>query len=269
MDSLPTHECGMSTLNSDAMSKWPTITHDSGDDRNDRVDEIIQEAIMEEDTNSVTGSKALFFNYHEYTERYYADIDDPNQYREHTEDESISITHFPNVYAPRNSVEFMNTRLVRIPRRFESTLDTPYFSTQLPGHEPAAIRNNADGNNFVPHGIFDDGNVFGYSSISPLSMYITEDEFDEIMNNVNKLLKKGYETFSWINLIDIVIGVLTLGLWTWLSHYVLHRGSITTLENYIAELNGTELFQQNKIQIISPRKSGYLSLDFQIPKPTA
>ncbi|CCC69462.1 hypothetical protein NCAS_0C04720 [Naumovozyma castellii] len=211
--------------------------------------------------------KPLFFNYHEFTERFYADLDSPNELKEHDEDHSISITHFPNVYVSRDSVRFADTRIVRVPRRFEARLDAPQFSEILPGSEPAAYTANDEGMNFVPHGVFDGGQVFGYSSVSPLSMYLSQEQFEGIIKPINEKLIKGYKVYTWYNIMDILFGILSMGIWSWLSKYIYPNRTLIDLEDYIKDVNESPLLQEHSIRIISPKRSGYMSLDFEIPRP--
>lgn len=209
-----------------------------------------------------SGKEVLFFNYHEFTETYYADLDKPDVCKEHDESEALIITHFPNVYAPRHTALFKETRIVRIPRRFDETIRFPNFSELLPGMEPAAIINSSQPNKFIGEGIYDDGQVFGCTSVSPLSLYLTASEFQDVVHNINILLEMEFRVFNWYNLLDIALGVITLGIWTWLSHS--HHTS--QLDHYINTVNDSELFQVNRIRVVHPRRSAYLSLDFQIPR---
>lgn len=210
----------------------------------------------------------LFFNYHEFSERYYADVHSPSVPREHDLDYSICITHFPNVHTPEDSQLFHDTRIVRIPRRFDDCLDYPSFSTQLPGSEPAAIGCPADGDRFVARGVYDDGQVFGYSSVSPLSLYLSADEFQAITSRVNALLSRSYCRGTAYNILHLLADwVIFSPFLAWLIKPV-WRDPALELENYVQEVNESELFRNKRIQIISPRRTGYLSLDFQIPRPT-
>ncbi|CCK73392.1 Shr5p NDAI_0G04070 [Naumovozyma dairenensis CBS 421] len=208
-----------------------------------------------------------FFNYHEFSETFYADYKDPGCLKEHDFLHAISITHFPNVYVPSCSEAFKRTRIVRIPRNFEASLGSPYFSTVLPGFEPAAFTSENDEEMFIPRGIYDDDQVFGCNSISPLSSYITQARYEEIVKDINDILAYSFQVYSWYNILDVVLGSLTLGIWSWLSKYICPNRKLFSLELYVEQVNQTPLFKSQGIQIISPRRSGYLSLDFQIPMP--
>lgn len=201
----------------------------------------------------------LFFNYHEFAETFYVDIGSDGQFHEHDEDHRIYMTHFPNIYVPQDSEELKTTRIVRIPRRFDTTVETLCFSTCLPGSEPAAFINPQEGQRFVPHGIYDNGQLFGRSSVSPLSQYFTQSDFEQIMTPINKILSEATATFTWYNIIDLILDVLTLGSWHLISKYSM-ADPLLRLESYVAEVNELPLLKNNKIKIISPRRSGYLSV---------
>lgn len=205
--------------------------------------------------------KPVFFNYHEFSETYYIDLSLPCNQIEHSEAYGLCITHFPNIYAPMGSKVFEDTRIVRIPRRYETTLEYPDFSTCLPGLEPAALINEQEGRTrFVPHGIFDNRELFGYSSVSPLSDFFTETEFEEIITSINENMCKASRIYSWFNLLTLVADMLTLGLWHWLSARYITPDPMQEVEDHIAKLNELPAFKKRNIKILSPRRSGYLSV---------
>lgn len=204
-----------------------------------------------------------FFNYHEFTEGFYGDVGSPDILREHDGDHNICITHFPNIYVPEDSDEFRSTRIVRIPRRFDFTLNTPCFSNCLPGWEPAALNIEPEQGTFIPHGVYDNGQVFGYSSVSPLSKYLSQSEFEKISDAVNEILGRAYAIYTWRNLLDLALTVLTLGTWHLLSRH-LFKEPTQQLEDYVSQVNNSPMFRQQNIKIISPGRSGYLSVCVQM-----
>ncbi|CCK67837.1 Shr5p KNAG_0A01480 [Huiozyma naganishii CBS 8797] len=258
----------LSTFPTDSLAKSSSQHEDeNGQDQASTILEAVSESttskVAEEDS-----SEPLFFNYHEFVETFYGNLDTPNGRCEHSESQSITITHFPNPYCAIDSLEFQTTRVVRIPRRFETTLEYPCFSTMLPGNEPAAIVDATDGKEFVPHGVYDDGQLFGYSSVSPLSLYFTQEEFEVIVTQVNRYIAKSFRASSPYNVFDIAVGILTLGLWSLLSHWhELQPVSLKKLDRYILHLNSSTKFSSQGISIINPKRSGFLSLDFQVPRP--
>ncbi|QLQ80861.1 hypothetical protein HG537_0E02160 [Torulaspora globosa] len=217
---------------------------------------------LADDTAGQPVQGPLFFNYHEFAETFYIDIQSDGQFHEHDEDHCIYMTHFPNIYVPQDSQEFNTTRIVRIPRRFDTTLETLCFSTCLPGTEPAAFINPEDAQRFVARGIYDNGQLFGRSSTSPLSQYLSQYEFEQIITPINEILSQTTATFTWYNLIDLLLDILTLGVWHLISRYLV-ADPLLRLETYVAEVNELPLLRDNKIKIISPRRSGYLSVCYK------
>ncbi|CAI5013230.1 BEM_HP_G0022420.mRNA.1.CDS.1 [Saccharomyces cerevisiae] len=231
---------------------------------------------QKEEDNANTSERALFFNYHEFSYSFYEDLGSEDaKPTEHDEDHKLCITHFPNVYAARGSAEFQVTRVVRVPRRFDesrSNLETPQFSTQLPGSEPAAIVGD-DGTSFVRCGRYDIGDhVFGCSSVSPLSEYLSAAELAEVVHRVNGfLLREEGEVFGWRNLSGLLLDMLTGGLWSWVLGPLLSRPVFQeslALEQYVAQLNSPGgLLHERGVRLVLPRRSGCLSLDFVVPRP--
>lgn len=171
--------------------------------------------------DGVTGEKLLFFNYHEYSVKNYRLIG------ENTEDfheQALIITHFPNFHVPRDSNTFEGTRIVRISRYFKGVgVFVPQFSPYLPGTEPAAIFGDDDTNaKFIVQGEYM-GQFFGTSSYSPLSEYLTEKEFREIVEEINVQLRDAYNSWSLINLLLFVLDLLSFWIMSDLLHSLSKR----------------------------------------------
>lgn len=215
-------------------------------------------------------SNPLFFNYHEFSVHEYQLLDSPLVSSHET---PLIITHFPNIYHPLNSIH--STRIVRIPRTFSKQY--PQFSNILPGNETGAI---SDSNlEFLPIGMFNK-ELFGTSSISPLSNYLSEEEFTTLMDTINSFLFESFE-FNWWNLFDYLIDLLTfwflfdiiksrdkkVSIFNLINTLNTNRYKcLDKLESFIQDQNDT--LKNRSIRIISPRRSGYLSLDIEIPRPT-
>lgn len=212
---------------------------------------------LHKDVENPTLKQALFFNYHEFSVTRYAELGE-DQETEHEDDQALCITHFPNVHCALESVRFRETRLVRIPRRFESTVDVPAFSTQLPGREPAALVDSSNNATFVPRGVYQ-GQIYGMSSVSPLSGLMSDAEFQEVVEAVNGYLVKAYTSTAGWNLSNSLLDIFTFHLWSYFAVKIF-QSPLLALENYVQELNASPEFQARKLQIMSPRKSGYLSV---------
>ncbi|CAL9733448.1 ras modification protein ERF4 [Monosporozyma servazzii] len=209
----------------------------------------------------------LFFNYHEFQETYYLEVGSlETGPKEHDKDHALVITHFPNVYVPPGSLEWSNTRIVRIPRAYGKRVNYPYFSEFLPGSEPAAIANAVTADSFVCQGkIPRDGQWYGFSSVSPLSLYLTATQFQKIISQINQLVEEDYQIGSSSNIVDSFLGFLTFGIYSWIKNRFTTEP--TKVDKYITQLNNSVEFKQVGVTIIPLARSGYLSLDFQVPVP--
>lgn len=157
-------------------------------------------------------AKLLFFNYHEYMISNYTKLGAETS---DIHDQKLVITHFPNYAAPKDSDLSQSTRIVRIPRAFTiKGIIYPEFSTTLPGYEAAAISDDSEDSDlrqFVPRGIYQ-GQLFGTSSISPLSCYFEEQEFSELMKSINDNVKKSYSSYHILNIVEFLLDMLTFWL---------------------------------------------------------
>jgi hypothetical protein len=160
---------------------------------------------------------------------------------------------------------------LRVPRCYTSSSLSdfiPQFSSFVPGTEPAALSIN-DVTSFTVAGSFDD-NVFGNTSLSPLvPAILSPDQFKDIVNSVNEHLYRAFNPYNYQVVIENSLQVLTGGLFSSLwNRYITESYSkrvLIQLENHIDSLNVT--LAAKDVKIISPRLSGYLSLDLQILKP--
>ncbi|AET39008.1 Shr5p Ecym_3531 [Eremothecium cymbalariae DBVPG len=202
----------------------------------------------------VSGSP-LFFNYHEFVVTKYQAIGE-DVLKEHDIEDALCITHFPNIYYPEGSLEFKSTRIVRFPRRFDNSVYYPYFSEQLPGDEPAALHTEAK---FIPVGIYD-GQYFGKSSTSPLSNYLTNDECHKIVSTINNFFREGYSADTGKNALFNILDILTLNMWSIICSLFNFKDPLVELERYVERVNGQSTFKRNGIKLVSPRRSGYLSV---------
>ncbi|AMD20327.1 HDL417Wp [Eremothecium sinecaudum] len=214
---------------------------------------------MDEASNSYQ-----YFNCHEFFVTKYQEIGS-STIKEYPENDALCITHFPNIYHAANSKLFDSTRIVRIPRQFDKTVHYPYFSEYLPGNEPAALRSTND-SGFNPFGIYD-GQLFGKTSLSPLSNYLTAEQFREIVSEINEYLREGYQVHPYISILHNVADALTFNIWSRLFGLFSSESPLQRLEEYIEQVNERSLFKDNGLRMISLRRSGYLSLDIEIPKP--
>jgi hypothetical protein len=200
----------------------------------------------------------LFFNYHEFL------VSDYKSSRSSTTETSLVINHFPNIYAAPYSAMYYTTRIVRIPRIYD-TLNhpdlIPQFSLYVPGTEPAAL--TISDLNFDPTGIFD-GNRFGTTSVTPLVPgLISSDQFMTIVSTVNKYLHDALDPYNLYNFLENVLEFLSAGTYSRTFNKFISvsysKKKLQQLEEYVEEANNT-ILQHTKCKLISPRKSGYLSV---------
>lgn len=220
--------------------------------------------------------RLLFFNYHEHQIHRYRI---PTEPQDDFHEQSIIVTHFPNPYTRPDTLETHSTRIVRVPRVFNSRgARYPEFSIQLPGEEDAAIKDDDNGSyhQFLPKAEYN-RQWYGSSSVSPLSLYLSDVEFREIVQGVNKLSKTAYESWSILNVVELVLDIFTLWLFMdlvmpiskhvgkgcFVSYFydvLTSRQNLQRLEDYVEEVNSK--LTARGVRIISPRRSGYLSVSF-------
>ena len=195
--------------------------------------------------------KLVFFNYHEFLA--------PNQ---DSSQPALVINHFPNFYAETSSSTFHKTRIVRIPRCYDTVAYSdlvPQFSTVYPGHEEGAIKLDEGGN--VTNGFYDGAKFGTTSEIVGFENVLQEDLLGTI-KQINELLYDAFYPFHVVTLIENVLDVLTGGLFIQilnvLSLYTHTKRKVLELEQFVENVN--DKWQPKDVQIISPRKMGYLSL---------
>ncbi|ODQ77184.1 hypothetical protein BABINDRAFT_101778 [Babjeviella inositovora NRRL Y-12698] len=209
----------------------------------------------------------LFYNYHEYATSFYA----TKAERALMRSKALIVTHFPNGYVPLGSEKFVSTRVVRIPRVYPVTGETfPQFLTLLPGSEEAALLDPADlklgAKGVVPFTVRGEyqGQLFGYSSVSPLSNHLLAKAFTEIVQEINQYFRKGYNGFAGQNVLHNVLDLITMGVSSLFTKGNL-KMVLAEMEKYVETTN--ERLRPLGVEIMSPRRSGYLSLDFVVPVP--
>lgn len=206
-----------------------------------------------------------FYNYHEYI------LATAQEQREQLgyatgldeDDENFSqvlLTHFENPHLPAvsggtdNDVNNITgiTRIIRIPREFSANNDLyPQFSTFYPGTEPGALTTEDGG---------------GLTSLSPLRLYLTDSELHEIVSVINTHLAEALSPYRWQNVLDHCLNMM----FCWLldrvrDPYVKRR--LRDLETTVEDMNIRLSARGQPVRIISPLRTGYLSLDIEIPRP--
>ncbi|KAL6951003.1 hypothetical protein ACO0QE_000289 [Hanseniaspora vineae] len=205
---------------------------------------------------------AVLFNYHEYTVDEYSDeiggvpykhVSDQQDGTGSTYSHVLCINHFP-------SYKTENKRIVRIPR----VSDYPIvFSTFIPGTEPSAVTTDFK---FVKRSVYN-GQWYNDSSTSPLSLYMSPEDFKTIIQRINALSVAATQGHGFLNFIMTFIDCVTFGIWTLLlTQFNYHP--YKSIDAFVAKLNSeNKTFVDNGITLISPTENGFLSLDFEINAP--
>ncbi|CAH2351150.1 ras modification protein Erf4p [[Candida] railenensis] len=238
-----------------------------GDDIDGDLSQRKSSGVMEEENKDENEVPVLFFNYHEFV------ATDPN-----TVGPQLVINHFPNNHSGLDSSTYRDTRIVRIPRIY-STIDMsdiiPQFSIFPLGEEPnAIIENSASGTlkTYKIEGEYD-VNFFGQTSLTPLVPdLITSDELILIVTRINRELYEAFDPYSVWNALDNILELITGTFYSKIVNTFIFethcKRKLAQLELYIEELNKKYSNIEGKgFKIISLRRSAYLSLDIEIPRP--
>ncbi|KAI1816203.1 Golgin subfamily A member 7/ERF4 family-domain-containing protein [Poronia punctata] len=146
-----------------------------------------------------------------------------------------------NPYVPINSVEYQTTRIIRVQRDWLVVGDlAPTFSNLYPEILDAAG--------------------------------ISEQEFRRVVEKLNDSLIPIFNPYNWRNILDGVLGVLSGWVWEDLGLTNVKtklNGVEAWIEKWNAEMEKTLGSEEgvSPPKIISLRRTGYMTLDFQIPDP--
>ncbi|KAI9877512.1 MAG: hypothetical protein M1830_003708 [Pleopsidium flavum] len=139
----------------------------------------------------------------------------------------------PNPHVPLNSPLYHSTRVIRIKRDWMIAGDrAPTFSNLYP---------------------------------EILEPVLPEQEFRTIVRHVNEELIQAFDPWSWRNWLDALLGLLTGWLWEDLGLTAVKR-RLKAVENWLEEWN-TKVGERDGVRVVGLRRTGYLSLDIQIPDP--
>ncbi|KAH0551716.1 hypothetical protein GP486_007066, partial [Trichoglossum hirsutum] len=140
-----------------------------------------------------------------------------------------------NTHVPLNSPEATTTRIIRIRRDWMVAGDlAPTFSNIYP---------------------------------EILDPYLPEEEFRLLIHRLNDELTRAFNPWGLWNMVDAVMGVLTLWMWDDLGAPLVKR-RLRALEQWIREWN-EKGEKMEGVKVVELRKTGYMSLDIQIPDPCA
>lgn len=225
-------------------------------------------------------SSIKFYNYHEYVLHTAEDQVEELGYSlpppsADAQQPTVLLTHFQNPYTTSTSPSSRKTRIIRIPREFHTHGDLiPQFSTYFPGEEPGALAppeiakgkptdNGEDGGGEVESSQIQNATnsniINGFSSISPLKLYISAQELAGIVQTINKYLQDALSPYTFRNMADFLLNMT----FCWLLEVFREPYSkkrLKELEEYIQEVNKDLEFRGKQVRFISPLRSGYLSV---------
>lgn len=140
----------------------------------------------------------------------------------------------PNPYVPLNSPEYSTTRIIRIKRTWLTAGDLyPVLDVLYP---------------------------------EILDTHIDYTDFRSTVEQLNFMLKRTFDPSSQRSILDALAGFFTGWIWDDLGKTAVKAGS-TEIESWIDGWNAQKRSQGSNVRLISLRKSGYMSLDIQIPDP--
>ncbi|KAF1851139.1 uncharacterized protein K460DRAFT_423674 [Cucurbitaria berberidis CBS 394.84] len=106
-----------------------------------------------------------------------------------------------------------------------------------------------------------------YANLYPeiLDPLITEDDFRILIKRINDTLTDAFDPFTFRAWLDTVMGVATFWLWDDVGLTGVKR-QLAELERWIEDWN-RDVGAKEAVKIIPLRRTGYLTLDIQIPDP--
>ena len=135
---------------------------------------------------------------------------------------------------PLSSPLYESTRIIRIPRSYEAVGDlAPTFDDTY------------------PHGV--------------LQPHISQSDFYGLIEGLNERLIDAFRPTGARNVLDAVLGVVTLWAWEDLGLSRV-KGRLRAVEAWIEEWNRSK-GEAGKYRVLSLRRTGYMSLDIEIPDP--
>lgn len=109
-----------------------------------------------------------------------------------------------------------------------------------------------------------------FSNIYPeiLDPWVSEQDFRILIQTVNDGLIKAFKPGGWRAWVDTVLGVATGWLWEDFGAAAVKR-EVRNVEGFIEDWNGGREGRNGEegVKLVPLRRTGYLSLDIQIPDP--
>jgi hypothetical protein len=99
-----------------------------------------------------------------------------------------------------------------------------------------------------------------------LDMWMSESEFRTVIETLNPMLKHAFEPNTWASWFDALMGVATGFLWDNFGWTGVKRG-VRDMERWVEGWNTEAEREGREVRLIDLRRTGFLSLDIQIPDP--
>ena len=105
-----------------------------------------------------------------------------------------------------------------------------------------------------------------------LGNWVSEADFRTMIKTINEGLVAAFSPFGWRAWLDAILGVATGWIWEDLG-FAAVKARLRSVEQTIEDWNGQKKGTMEKdedvelVRIIPLRRTGYLSLDIQIPDP--
>lgn len=143
----------------------------------------------------------------------------------------VLVCHFPNSYVDPTSIKFRQTRIVRIPREYQTYGDlVPQFSVYYPGNEPGALHSlnwelRQSKGKTPKNGLLEERSWMT-PAYHPLELYISPSELDYIVKTVNSILKEAFWPYTWKNAVETFVQILTCFTAGYIIHLIINISSM-------------------------------------------
>ena len=99
-----------------------------------------------------------------------------------------------------------------------------------------------------------------------LAEWVSEQEFRELIETLNGMLKEAFDPWSWRAQVDAVMGVVTGFLWDD-AGFTGVKSVVKRMERYMEDWNRRKERDGKEVKLIPLRRNGFMNLDIQIPDP--
>ena len=99
-----------------------------------------------------------------------------------------------------------------------------------------------------------------------LAEWVDEAEFRALIEAVNRMLERAFTPFHARAVLDAVLGVLTGFLWDD-AGFAGSKAVVGEIEEWMDEWNKRKRQENSEVRLIPLRRTGFLTLDIQIPDP--